>query len=68
MYLELERISEEEVGVNTTSRPIQHTTGSLEMSRRECTGVPDETAQHNFGKREDAGGVERQRSDTNFQG
>ena len=37
------------------------------MSRIEHTGVLDETIQHNGGKLEDAGGVERQRSGTDLQ-
>ena len=31
-------------------RPGRHTSGGLEMSRRECTGVPHETVQQNDGK------------------
>ena len=37
------------------------------MPRIDCTGVPYETVQQNDGTREDAGGVERQRSNTNCQ-
>ena len=36
------------------------------MSRRECTEVIDETVQQNDGKLENAGGVERQRANTNI--
>ena len=31
-------------------RPRRHTSGGMEMSRRECTDVPDETVQQNDGK------------------
>ena len=30
--------------------PRRHTSGGMEMSRRECTEVPDETVQQNDGK------------------
>ena len=32
------------------SRHGQHTSGGMGMPRRECTGVPDKTVQHNDGK------------------
>ena len=43
-------------------RPGRHTSEGLEMSRRDCTGVPYETVQQNDGKWEDAGGMERERA------
>ena len=52
----MERISKEEVKENMKSmknvggRPRRPTGGDLEMSRRECTGLPDETIQENDGK------------------
>ena len=54
--LEVERISKEEVRENMKrmkngtflgGRPGRHTSECLEMSRRDCTGVPYETVQQN---------------------
>ena len=55
--LEVESISKEEVRENHANeeerkggRPIRHTSGGMDMSRRECSEVLDETVQQNDGK------------------
>ena len=52
MNLEVDRISKEEDEDEEWKggRPRRHTSGGIEMSRRECSGVTDETVQKNDGK------------------